>query len=100
MQQLTLILHVLSAAALVALILLQQGKGADIGAAFGSGASNTMFGSRGSVSFLTKVTAVLAVVFFVTSLLLGHFTGEQAKQASTATKIIGTASQQPQQQKE
>jgi len=70
---LILVVHVVVAIALVALVLLQQGKGADAGAAFGSGASATMFGSQGSASFLSRTTAVLATVFFLTSLTLGYF---------------------------
>lgn len=72
MQQLILILHVLVAIALVALVLVQQGKGADVGAAFGAGASNTMFGSQGSTSFLVKITCLCAAIFFATSLGLGY----------------------------
>jgi preprotein translocase subunit SecG len=71
MQQLILIVHVLASLGLIALVLMQYGKGADVGAAFGSGASNTMFGSVGAVPFLTKITGLLAAVFFVTSLSLG-----------------------------
>ena len=67
------VLHLLMALGLVALILLQHGRGADAGAAFGSGASSTVFGSRGSASFLSRATAGLATVFFVTSLVLAYF---------------------------
>ena len=65
-----ILLQVVVAIALVALVLLQQGKGADAGAAFGSGASATVFGSRGSASFLSRATAFLAAVFFLNSLAL------------------------------
>jgi len=65
-----LVVHVLIATGLIALVLLQQGKGADAGAAFGAGASGTVFGSQGSASFLTRTTAALATLFFVTSLTL------------------------------
>lgn len=65
-----LILHVLIAAAVVVLVLLNQGKGADMGAAFGSGASNTVFGARGAASFMTRLIAGLGTLFFVTSLTL------------------------------
>ncbi|PCI16861.1 MAG: preprotein translocase subunit SecG [Piscirickettsiaceae bacterium] len=64
--------HVLIAALMVGLILIQHGKGADAGAAFGSGASGTVFGSKGSGSFLTRSTAILATLFFVTSLTLAY----------------------------
>jgi len=73
-----LILLVLDAIALGALILLQQGKGADIGAAFGSGAANAMFGGAGSASFLAKSTAWLAITFFALSLGLAFMAKERA----------------------
>lgn len=80
MQQLVLMLHVLIAAGLVILVLLQQGKGAEMGAAFGSGASQTVFGSQGSGSFMLKLTGVFAALFFVTSLTLGYMASREAKQ--------------------
>lgn len=67
MEQLILIVHVLVALAIIGLILLQQGKGADMGASFGAGASQTLFGSSGSGNALTRGTAILATVFFATS---------------------------------
>lgn len=70
MFQILLAIHVIIAVVLVVLVLLQQGKGADMGAAFGSGASSTVFGSRGAGSFLTRVTTGLAITFFATSLVL------------------------------
>ena len=76
METVVLIIHVLAAATLIGLILIQQGKGADMGAAFGSGASATVFGSAGSASFITRSTAILATVFFLTSLTLAYFTGQ------------------------
>lgn len=77
MIQIILVFHVLISIALIGLVLIQQGKGSDIGAAFGSGASNTVFGSTGSASFLTRTTAVLATLFFVTSLSLAYFTAQK-----------------------
>jgi preprotein translocase subunit SecG len=68
MYQALMIVHVLLATGIVALVLLQQGRGADAGAAFGSGASGTVFGAQGSATFLTRLTAVLASLFFATSL--------------------------------
>lgn len=82
-----LVAHVVVAVALIALVLLQQGKGADAGAAFGSGASSTMFGSRGSASFLSRTTAVLATAFFLTSLTLAYV----ATQTATPTSVIERA---------
>ncbi len=70
METVILIVHVLAAIGVVSLVLLQQGKGADMGAAFGSGASSTVFGSEGSSSFITRATAILATVFFITSMAL------------------------------
>ncbi|WP_423062760.1 preprotein translocase subunit SecG [Candidiatus Paracoxiella cheracis] len=79
MQQLILVLHVLVAICLVTLVLLQHGKGADVGAAFGSGASNTMFGSIGATPFLMKITILLAAIFFATSLTLGYLSAREQK---------------------
>jgi preprotein translocase subunit SecG len=73
-----LMLLVVDALALAALVLLQQGRGADVGAAFGSGSSNTMFGSAGSASFLTKVTVWLALGFFLISFGLAYTAKERA----------------------
>jgi|TARA_B100001094_G_scaffold225627_1_gene219864 preprotein translocase subunit SecG len=64
--------HVTTAIVIVVLILLQKGKGADMGSAFGAGASGTLFGSKGSANFLSRTTAVLATVFFITSLTLAY----------------------------
>jgi preprotein translocase subunit SecG len=67
-----LVLHVLTAIAVCGFVLLQHGKGADMGAAFGSGASGSLFGSAGSANFLSRTTAILATVFFVTSVGLTY----------------------------
>ena len=66
------ILHLVFAIALIVLVLIQQGKGAAMGASFGSGASQTVFGSQGAGSFMLKITAFFALLFFATSLMLGH----------------------------
>ena len=79
METVVLVIHSLVAVSIVALILLQQGKGADAGASFGGGASNTVFGSLGAAPFLTKLTAILAVVFFMTSLGLAVLANNAAK---------------------
>jgi len=81
MYQLVLIIHVLIALAIIGLVLIQHGKGADIGAAFGSGASNTLFGSQGSGGFLFKMTGGLALAFFVTSLSLSSIVANGYSQA-------------------
>ena len=72
MYQLVLILHVFVSILLIALVLMQHGKGADIGASFGSGASTTVFGSQGTGGVLFKATSILAIVFFITSLTLSY----------------------------
>ncbi|WP_193161526.1 preprotein translocase subunit SecG [Microbulbifer hainanensis] len=68
MEKLVLVVHVLTALSIIGLILLQQGKGAEAGASFGSGASQTVFGSQGSGNFFSRLTAIMATVFFVTSI--------------------------------
>ncbi len=68
-----LALQILSALAMIGLILVQHGKGADMGAAFGGGSSGSLFGASGSANFLSRTTAVLATVFFVTTLALAYF---------------------------
>ena len=73
MQLILTVGHLVLALALIGLILIQHGKGADAGAAFGSGASATVFGARGSASFLTRATAVMAVLFFLTSMTLAYY---------------------------
>ncbi|WP_166263232.1 preprotein translocase subunit SecG [Marinobacter caseinilyticus] len=81
METLVVVVHVVIAVALVGLVLIQQGKGADAGAAFGGGASQTVFGSQGSGSFLTRTTTLLAIVFFVTSFSLAVFAKHRAEVA-------------------
>ena len=73
MEALVLVVHVLAAVAIIGLVLIQQGKGADAGASFGGGASQTVFGSQGGGSFFGKLTAVFALVFFITSFGLAFF---------------------------
>lgn len=87
MDTIILIVHVAASAGLIGLVLLQQGKGADMGAAFGAGASATVFGSQGSGSFLTRATAILATIFFITSLTLAYFSGKSAAPQSV-TEIL------------
>ena len=83
-QTLAVVFHVLLAAAIVALVLLQRGRGADAGAGFGAGASGTVFGARGSTSFLSRTTAVLATLFFVSSLVLSYL----FSQATAPTSVV------------
>jgi preprotein translocase subunit SecG len=97
--------QMLSALAMIGLILIQHGKGADMGAAFGSGSAGSLFGASGSANFLSRTTAVLAAVFFVCTLLLAYFsharpTGgdsllERAANGAPAVPAAGAASQIP-----
>lgn len=81
LESLLITIHVVAAIVIVGLVLLQRGRGADIGASFGSGASQTMFGSGGSGNFLTRVTTMLTVVFFATSLGLAIVAKQRADSA-------------------
>jgi preprotein translocase subunit SecG len=78
MEILVLVFHVLAALGIIGLVLLQHGKGADVGAAFGSGASGSIFGASGSANFLSRATAILALVFFITSLGLTYFSSRKS----------------------
>jgi preprotein translocase subunit SecG len=92
-ETLLLAVHVLVAAALVGFVLLQHGKGADMGAAFGSGSSGSLFGAAGSANFLSRTTAILATVFFMTSIGLTYFassrggSGELMKQQGVMKNV-------------
>jgi len=79
-----LVAHVLISAMIIGLVLLQRGKGADAGAAFGSGASGTVFGAKGSANFLSRSTAGLATLFFITSLSLAYL----GSQRPVATSLM------------
>lgn len=85
MYQFILLIHVFAAVCIIALVLVQQGKGATMGAAFGSGASQTVFGSRGSGSFLFRVTISLVGVFFITSITLNYMASRAFKQEKVIT---------------
>ncbi len=85
METIFIVLHVTVAVAMIVIVLLQQGKGADAGSSFGSGSSNTLFGSLGAMPFLTKLTAALAAVFFVTSLTLAVLANKGAADRFTIT---------------
>ena len=90
------ILHVLLAAGIIGLVLLQRGKGADAGAGFGAGASGTVFGARGSASFLSRTTAVLAFLFFGTSLTLAYLGGRPSGSSSVIDRVqLPAAATQP-----
>lgn len=80
MYEFLIVIYLFVAIALIGLVLIQHGKGADMGAAFGAGASATIFGSSGTGNFLTKTTTILATVFFVVSIILGNYSTGQSKQ--------------------
>jgi preprotein translocase subunit SecG len=86
METVILVFHVLAAAAMIGLVLLQHGKGADMGAAFGSGASGSLFGASGSANFLSRATGVLAAVFFITSLGLTYISSGTGERGVMATQ--------------
>ncbi|XQW86948.1 preprotein translocase subunit SecG [Thalassotalea piscium] len=79
MYQVLIVVYLIVAICLIGLVLIQQGKGADMGASFGAGSSATIFGSSGSGNFLTKTTTWLAVAFFIISLVLGNLTANRVK---------------------
>ncbi|MGD9388279.1 MAG: preprotein translocase subunit SecG [Gammaproteobacteria bacterium] len=91
LQTLATVSHVFLAVAIIALVLLQRGKGADAGAAFGAGASGTVFGSRGTTSFLSRATAILATLFFITSLGLAYLAGQRTEPDSILERAPITA---------
>ena len=87
MMMVLLVIHVLICLALVGLVLIQQGQGADAGAAFGSGSSGTVFGARGAGSFLTRTTAGLATALFLTSLVLAYMGSHSSGPTSVTDKM-------------
>ena len=87
MAQVLLIVQILICVALVALVLLQQGRGADAGASFGGGSSGSLFGSRGPASFLSKVTAGLAALFFANSLALAYISSQSIERRSVVERV-------------
>ena len=96
MHTVVLVLFVLTSVTLVGIVLIQQGKGADAGAAFGSGASATVFGSRGSSSFLSRFTAVLATMFFVLAIALAYIgQNREAPQSLTERMPLTDYSAEP-----
>ena len=88
-----LVVQMLSALTMIGLILIQHGKGADMGAAFGSGGSGSLFGASGSANFLSRATAVLATVFFVCTLALAYF--GNARPVSSGSVLEGAAANVP-----
>ena len=88
METLIWVLHVLSAVSVIVLVLLQHGKGADMGAAFGSGSSGSLFGASGSANFLSRTTGFLAAVFFITSLGLTYLSSHKIEGAGVMDKAV------------
>ena len=87
MQTFVLVVHIILAILIIGLILVQHGKGADAGASFGGGGAATVFGASGSANFLTRLTAVLTAIFFITSMTLAVF----AKQQSLSSRTLDTS---------
>jgi len=94
MDSIIVVVHIVISVLLVGLILIQHGKGADAGAAAlggGGGASSSVFGSQGSTSFLSRSSAILAAIFFVTSLTLAYFSGQSDQPASITDTLVPTS---------
>jgi len=92
MQTLLILVHILASVGLILIVLLQTGKGADMGAAFGGGGSQTLFGSTGAATFLSKITTIAAIVFMVTSLSLAYVSSNSSK----SSVVLDTAPAQEQ----
>ncbi len=90
-----LAVQMISALAMIGLILVQHGKGADMGAAFGSGGSGSLFGASGSANFLSRTTAVLATVFFVATLALAYFGNLRTASTGSGSVLEGVAAAVP-----
>lgn len=92
MHTILVVVQVLVAVSLIGLILVQHGKGADAGAAFGSGASGTVFGARGAANFLTRLTAILATAFFIASLTLAYLVSDRSPKSTSVIDTMGGSS--------
>ncbi len=91
--QVLIVLYLINAIVLVGFILIQQGKGADMGASFGSGSSATIFGSSGSANFMSRTTSFLATMFFLLSLVLGNLTTQRTQQTEEWNNLGTPATQ-------
>jgi preprotein translocase subunit SecG len=91
METLVWVVHIIVAISVIGLVLLQHGKGADMGAAFGSGSSGSLFGATGSANFLSRTTAILAALFFLSSLGLAYFGLQQHKPTSVLDRTAAPA---------
>ena len=95
MEVILLVFHVVIATAIIALVLLQHGKGADMGASFGSGSSGSLFGASGSANFLSRTTAVLATVFFASSLVLTYLYAHKSAPKGVLDSVLKSAPAAP-----
>ena len=95
MHSFVLVVHIILAVLMIALILVQHGKGADAGASFGGGGAATVFGASGSGNFLTRVTAILTALFFVTSLTLAYFSTQTSAPKSVVERVQAEKPVQP-----
>ena len=95
MEVILLVIHVLIATGIIALVLLQHGKGADMGASFGSGSSGSLFGASGSANFLSRSTAVLATVFFISSLVLTYVYAHKSAPKGVLEGVLKSAPTAP-----
>ncbi len=94
MEVLILVVHVAAALGIIGLVLLQHGKGADMGAAFGSGSAGSVFGSAGSANFMSRSTAILAIIFFASSIGLTVFSTKKADNRGVMTQPVEPSSSQ------
>lgn len=94
METLVWFVHVVTAVVLIGLVLIQHGKGADMGAAFGTGSAGSLFGSSGSANFLSRSTAVAATIFFITSLTLTYMSAQPLKEQGVMDRVGATTSVQ------
>ncbi|MGE5639548.1 MAG: preprotein translocase subunit SecG [Clostridia bacterium] len=92
-----IVVHVLVALAIIGLVLLQHGKGADMGSGFGGGASSSLFGATGSANFLSRATAVLATAFFVLSLALGYIASTAPRESGSVVDRVAPAKKEAEQ---
>jgi len=90
METIVTVIHVLAASGVIGLVLLQHGKGADMGAAFGSGASGSLFGVSGSSNFMSRATAIFVAIFFITSLSLAYLSSHRAEHSSVIKAVTPT----------
>jgi preprotein translocase subunit SecG len=88
MEVLILVAHIIAALSIIGLVLLQHGKGADMGAAFGSGSAGSVFGSSGSANFLSRTTAIMAAIFFISSISLTVFTSKKTDHKGVMTQPV------------